>query len=139
MEEMLMQQYELYLTYHKQDPAALERYLSIAEGGGVDPIFLKIMRLSDLNDDEKGEFVTIYCDAREIRNQRRKYQEQVSSVDPSKVSPVEYLPYVDPHDPRYYEHPYGENGERRPKSTLVVRGGKSRRRSNRKSRRKSRR
>ena len=135
MEETLMQQYEFYLKYHRT-PEALKTYLDIAEGAGADPIFLKIMRLSDLTDDEKGEFVTIYCDAGDIRNQKRAYQEQLESVNSKRTPPVTYVPYVDEHDPKYYEHPYGANGEKRPKSTIVVRdGGKSRRRSNRKSRR----
>ena len=126
-----------YPNYSSSGYNGLESYLRRAQTVPVHPIFPKILRLGDdlLSIEDKNTFIDMYCaavpDFMSLMN--RSYDSTYPDPPPNRE--VTYVS-ADEHDPKFYEHPYGANGEKRPKSTIVVRdGGKSRRRSNRKSRR----
>jgi hypothetical protein len=129
MEQALME----YPDYSNGGYYGLESYLLRAEQMGADPIFLKIMRLRELTNEDKNAFINIYCDASFMRQMKGSHHPQYHH--PSESREVESFA-AEPDDSQYVRDRFGTLPG---KSKLIVGpGGKSRRRSNRKSRRKNR-
>jgi hypothetical protein len=154
MEPVLME----YPDYSSGGYYGLESYLLRAEQMGADPIFLKIMRLRELTNEDKNAFINIYCDASFMRQMKGSHLPQYNH--PTAGRELESFPAVDHNGYNQYpygtkpkpstlvvgksyparqEYQYGKVNDDRDPSDDELGGGKSRRRSNRKSRRKSRR
>jgi len=111
-------------------PDKLASYLRRAQALNVPPIFTNILSLRDLSNEDKTTFIRMYCALVPdfMRQMRGSHDYPYHYPSPSRE--VESFA-AEPDDSQFVRDRYGSLPG---KSSLVVRGGKSRRKSRRKNR-----